>query len=970
MTKNYAKNRMPFFRNMLLGCCSLLATAGVAAAQEQSSAQTPNPAQEDQSIQETIVVTGIRASLQKATDLKRSSNIIQDSIVAEDIGKFPDQNIAESLQRVTGVAISREKGEGSKITVRGFGPKFNLVQLNGRTMATVDRGREFDFQVLPAELINGADIAKTTSAKNPEGSLGAYVNTRTARPLDNPGLQLAGSIQTRYQDLAESYDPKASFSASNTFANDTIGVLFAAAFSDTSHRIDSFESSHWARVNAWQEEPGAFSDANGNAISSDEADGERLWYPGRARYSLGEEERTRLSGNLTLQWAPTDNFVSTFDAFYSNLEQEEFTNGLQIPLQISGWRDALVSENRTVIKGRKDGSLIDGLFRLRGSESTTQAFGWNNRYEDDDWTVEFDLSHSRADSSPFNNDFVPQFVNQAAGEENGYAYNLSEVTDPADADYIDFDWTAGDVALISSTIDWADPSSVRSHFNWLASNEREDEITETRVDINRNVGMSILESVDFGVRFTDRKKKQESYRFRHWCSNLDFPVNSPEWDERFVCNAAFDHTDSLFSVNDSNFLRDESGVFPRRFIAINDPQAYLDELGSFRQEPDWTAQLLQKNATVDNTEKTKAFYAQANLAGDFSDSISWSGNVGLRYVETKTTSSGFRVDFLGIEPNWDVGEYNGENGWPLTPTFTESPIPVTEEKSYDHLLPSANISVDFQNGLYVKAAASQVITRPALEDIGVNRNYNYNRAEFFGSSGGNPNLDPYLANQFDLAVEYYAESGNAYAINYFYKNISDSISKQRELRDTGVVLPDYGPLEELFNGSVNLDGGTVQGIEVAALHYFDYLPSFWSGFGAQVNYTHLFTEKSDDGGYDPATGITTPDVELEGFSDDSFNVSAFYDRNGFQARIAYNWRSEYLKALTGASSRGQISEHVEAYGQVDASASYDINNHITITGEIINLTNESLLEYADIRERVTLLEYNGVRYQLGLRAKF
>ncbi|MDU0354889.1 TonB-dependent receptor plug domain-containing protein [Paraglaciecola aquimarina] len=216
-----------------------------------SSALSANPSFAQQADNtEVIQVSGIRSSLIESMDLKKNASSIQDSIVAEDIGKFPDQNVAESLQRITGVMIDRTNGEGSKVTVRGFGPKFNAVHLNDRIIATTDVGREFDFQSLPSELISGADVVKASRANISEGSMGAYINVRTARPLDNPGFQAAGSINAKYNDLAEEFDPKISAIVSNTFADDSIGVLFGVSVLDITNRIDSAGANRWAFFDA------------------------------------------------------------------------------------------------------------------------------------------------------------------------------------------------------------------------------------------------------------------------------------------------------------------------------------------------------------------------------------------------------------------------------------------------------------------------------------------------------------------------------------------------------------------------------------------------------------------------------------------------------------------------------------------------------------------------------------------------
>lgn len=299
------------------------------------------------------------------------------------------------------------------------------------------------------------------------------------------------------------------------------------------------------------------------------------------------------------------------------------------------------------------------------------------------------------------------------------------------------------------------------------------------------------------------------------------------------------------------------------------------------------------------------------------------------------------------------------------------PRPVTESNDYNHFLPSVNLALDFRDGFFVKGAAAQVITRPSLGDTGVNKSYNDVRAESFSQTGGNPFLEPYKATQFDLSLEYYAESGSAYSLNFFHKDISSFISTRTYTEDTGVDIEGWGDLIETITEKGNRSGGTVSGFEIAGLHYFDYLPGFWSGFGVQANYTYTSSEDKEAAAEQlEQDGVQQAGGGLEGFSENSYNVIAFYEKDNFQARLAYNWRDSFLSARQGARSSGILSEHVEAYGQFDFSTSYDINESFTVNFEAINLTNENILEYADVRERVTLLQYSGRRYQLGLTAKF
>ena len=239
---------------------------------------------------EVIQVTGVRSALTKAMSLKQDASGIQDSIVAEDIGKFPDQNAAESLQRITGVTISRQNGEGSKVTVRGFGPKFNVIKINDRTLATTDGGRDFDFQVLASELISGIDVKKTPTSDLTAGSIGAYINISTAKPFNSPGFHVLGSAKANYNDLSEEVGPEFSGVISNTFADDTFGVLFGISTKETDSRIDKYRTNRWHELyNLPEGLSDDVSDLDGNVIP--DAAGFRR--PGRAAFESHDENRKR-----------------------------------------------------------------------------------------------------------------------------------------------------------------------------------------------------------------------------------------------------------------------------------------------------------------------------------------------------------------------------------------------------------------------------------------------------------------------------------------------------------------------------------------------------------------------------------------------------------------------------------------------------------------------------------------------------
>ncbi|WP_017446648.1 TonB-dependent receptor [Gayadomonas joobiniege] len=911
---------------------------------------------------EVIKVSGIRSSLTESMDIKKNAPSIQDSIVAEDIGKFPDQNVAESLQRITGVSISRTNGEGAKVTVRGFGPKFNAVKINHRTIATTDRGREFDFQVLPSELISGADVIKASRANIAEGSLGAYVNVTTAKPLRTPGLQAAGSVHVRYNDLAEEYDPKFSGIVSNTFLNNTFGVLVGLSHLSVTNRIDSAGSNFWETFDAANTEwaPGPITDTNGNAITSG-----KIWYPGRAYYSSDTEERERTSFNTTLQWAPTEDLTHTFDLLYSDFSREALSNGIQVPLQYAGWQDVIVSENGTALAATKAASPIDGLFKVVGESSDTLAAGWNTELYVDNWKFNVDLAYSKAEATPQNNQFVPHFVNPDVDQsvkpgDPGYQPN-QELGLIEGQDYIKFDSRGGDIITIDSTVDTSDPAAIRAHWNDTDYRNLEDEVIEFKFDASYEIEHEFLRSIDMGFAYTDREKSKQVFNNPYNCYNEDLP----EDEQVNICGTSLDLADDFFAINsDADFLADEPGDFPRDFVLITDLPGYIEAIGDLRKEPDWAVELPKPSESVRNTEETFAVYGQANFDGEY-DHFLWSGNFGLRYVSTETESFGYRKERISIERDYSNG--TSSDGVLLSIEYTD-PLAINEGTDYNELLPSVNVNLDFENGFYLKGAAAKVITRPAIEDIGVDRAYSDVRAGDFAQTGGNPYLQPYKATQFDLSLEHYDDSGNSYSVGLFHKKIDSFISQSVTSVPTGVTIEDWGPLNELVTEKTNRDGGSVTGAEIAGLHYFDYLPGWMSGFGVQANYTYSDSEDDNIDAFEQEN-VLSPGTGVEGLSKHAYNLIAFYDKDGFQARIAYNWRDKFLNLRQG-NNGGSLPHHVDEYGQLDFSTSYDIDENITLSAEAINLTNENILEYADVRERVTLVSYSGRRLQAGITIKY
>lgn len=937
-------------------------------------------AQEDAPIEE-IVVQGIRASLNQAADLKRNANVIQDSIVAEDIGKFPDQNVAESLQRITGVSISRAGGEGSQISVRSFGPEFNIVKLNHRTLATTTGQRSFDFQVLPSELIGGADVIKSPTADLSAGSIGAYVNVRTPRPLQDPGFHAVASVNANYHDLAEEINPEFSGLVSNTFADDTIGVLVGATFKESDGRIDSYRATNWHQYAG-----GGFGLPLGEETLGEDGeptDLEGSRGPGRTIFSMGNENRKRTGAMAVVQWEPNTNFSTTVDVLHTKLERESLGSGLQVPNQtLSRYTRAVVSDGGTLLEATIANTDLEMNVAYGLQESTTTAFGLNSVFTQGALTLEFDAAFSTAESDSEGDDTTALHYT---------LFNDEGVIEPAE---IVLDYST-DVPSLRTTgaLDVTDMSKVRAAWQRYTAGEAEDEVGEYKLDALYEIDAGVLQSVKTGVAYANR-----TISFNEYGTEFD-PVSGGEtWNGAgmWIGDGSTWGTDAsigvlpsgVLTMSDSNFMDGISGSFPRQWVQLADHQAYRAATQAYLEElvandptqayrapivnAGWDTVYASPGGTYRNEEDTTSFYAMINLEGDVGG-LPWSGNIGARYVSITNTAAGTAstIDLLMLnETTSNLPEGQVDN------TATTSPEAMEVETSEDHFLPSLNLKLDLGSGHYLRAAVAKTITRPSLTDAGVNLQETAGvDSPTVTITGGNPNLKSYEVTQFDLSYEFYADNENAYSATYFYKDISSFISTINTVGPwDGPIQPEladaYADIGQtvLFNSTrkENRPGGVVQGVELGALHFFNYLPGFWDGFGVQANYTFADSEDKDALPINQPL-VPEPGASLEGFAKHSYNLVGFYDKDAFQARLAYNWRDKFLSSRSGD---GLQPSYTESYGQLDLSLSYDITESLTASFEAINLTNETRLMYLGQRDRVSLVEMTGTRYQLGLRANF
>ncbi|WP_102797817.1 TonB-dependent receptor [Bowmanella denitrificans] len=880
-------------------------------AQAQNSVQVA----EDEPV-EVISVRGIKGSLIRSMDIKRESGNVVDAITAEDIGKFPDQNVAESLQRITGVAIDREGGEGQLVSVRGLGPEFNSVLVNGRTMASISGGRAFSFDTLASELISGAEVHKTSYASHQEGSIGALVNVTTLRPFDIDGFKASGSIKGVYDDMTGSTKPQLSGLISNTFADDTLGVLLSFSHNERKSRYDSAQTFGYLTrditLDDGSAEAGVLMPRNYDQISQ-------------------TETRDRTGGTLVLQYRASDNLVLTADALYSKYDVDYRQDILAHWFDNSQITDAELDSNRTLVKlsmGR--GSNTDYLNRLSQRPTETKAFGFNAKWQvNDSLELTGDIFRSEAESNGGG-----RTTDTVASYQNNYTFDNSA---GAELPSIQFDKNLS-------------TDGVKAGWGSRFGSDIADEITEAKLQGEWAADMGVLAKVKFGTTYYDRTLSSR-YAESAWQVSVLYgdnptPVLLPS---------------SMFSKFDGGFLSGATGNPPQEWLTFNsedffnyllsdaaiaqldDPAAgrqLIEEFGGYTAHP--------SNSAYEINESGLSFYTDFFFEGELGEMF-WSLNAGLRYVQTDNASRGQQLFLLDLLPL-----NNGQNE--VQPKRSEDYLPIEVEHEYNNLLPSLNASLEIRDDLIARFSYSQSITRPELGEMSPVTNYGGGKVDALNASGGNPKLKPFESDNLDLTLEWYYSEGSYAAVAMFRKDIDNYVDWG--ITDETVTVPS-GTYQYKVGRPVNLNSARIDGYELAVQHLFSNLPAPFDGLGVIANMTFVDSESSSD---DPANPL--PLVGLG----DSQNLILFYEQGPFQFRVAYNNRNEFMQSKENGYGGAPI--YVDDYAQVDISGSYDINDDLTVFFEGINITNELTRKRGLYENHILNVIETGPRYALGVRATF
>ncbi|WP_428684728.1 TonB-dependent receptor [Sphingopyxis sp.] len=969
-----------------LACSASLAALAVSPAWAQ---EAPAQGNDEVAAEGDIVVTGFRASLDAALNAKRADGGIVDVIKAEDIGKFPDTNLAESLQRIPGVVIDRDAGEGRSIVVRGLGQDFTRIRINGiEALATTggtdssggaNRSRGFDFNVFASELFNSITVRKSASANVDEGSLGATVDLQAARPFDFDGFRIAGSIKGRYNDLNQKVDPRAALLISNTFADGRFGVLVSAAYSKRRLLEEGFSTVRWDNgpssqgfcapigltsqgTNATQATCGPAAqgvarlpNTPANVAAYNLANSAANFHPRLPRYGRLTHDQDRLGITASAQWAPSDNTTITAEFLYAKLKatrQEDFLEAISFSRTATQGGKPQTSVVQTEYDS--NGALLYGVYNGVDIRAESRFDKLSTTFTQPTLTLEHAFSDSlrlnarigRADSK-FRNP-VQTTTTLDALNVNGYTIDFRQ-NDRLPSISYGFDPTNPTGALqivgVPVVTSGTQPTTVTNtttseiRIRPQGASNRNDVL---HVDLAWDIVPDAF-TVNMGADF--KKYTFDTYEFRRVNQNdtIFAPVGGSAGLTTTVNGFGKGLNLPAGSVT--------SWVIPdlKAIAAAYDIYCNCLKSGPAGGPGDFTlSSITNGNARGNNrriVEKDKSGFLMFDFKHDILG-VPVRGNFGVRYVETDITAQG----------------YLATGGGTL----------VTVNNRYEDWLPSLNLSANITDEFIVRFAAAKVMARPQLGNL--NPGGTISTTGTLSVTSGNPFLKPFRANTLDASFEWYHGKGAFIGLGLFYKDIGTYIQSLRSnvpYNQTGLplsLLPSNFTGEEIFQVTtpINTSGGPLKGFEINVQQPFDFLPGFLSHFGMTANYTRVQSKIN----YQVSpTATTLIRDDLLNLSPESWNATLYYDDGKFSARGSVAYRSDYLQRVPGQNNNDVEGKNSTL--NVDAQLTYELNDQFELTLEGVNLTDEFNDQFIS-RDRNSAVVYNhtGREILAGFRFKF
>jgi TonB-dependent receptor len=894
----------------------------LASAQQPSSAQTP-PAQQQppaesgqesdgqesastsEPVLESVTVVGIRKSIADAIDVKRDATRIMDSISAEDIGKLPDQNIAETLSRIPGVQVTRVEGEGKSITVRGLG--LNKLLLNGKSFIGSARNGDPNLSDVSPELLAGVDVIKAPSADLVEGWLGAVINLRTKRPLDLADSVISGRLQSSYADRAEEWGEKVSGFVAHTFADRKFGVLLSGSYSNSTGASDVYQSGGWTQVSNV--------DATGDGVN------DTFFRPLRLMSWANAYEDERYSVNASAQWRPIDELTFTLEGVKSRRETDRL-RATQQSILTNNITNGVIDSSGTLVSGDFSGVTVRPLIYGGDSYSDNKYLSGNAHWAKDRWTANLNASVSKGEGAGLGGDGG----NNNSGNDNVLvarqrAGNLASVSYDAAGSNVSPNYG------FNANYDIYDPSQYEIYTTFDVDYVAENKGHDADFDVEYQLD-GFFKSVKVGAR----TEKIEVFGGNPLST---YPALSSHDPTPGTPLLATEVPGLNYSGVIGGMFPGESGSFPRRVLTGS---VDFDQIRSALGATPISFDTPGAKATINQVEQTTdAFFAMVRFGSDVFG-VPMTGDLGVRQVNVDRESFGYTI----------VGN---------------QAIEARAGKSFSDTLPNLNLIFDLRDDLRLRFAAAKVVARPDLTSTGVG--ISLQPVSMTGFSG-NPDLDPFRATQFDTTVEWYFAPASLIAVGAFYKDVSafttsvEVVEEHPEAPNNTLTGP--AAYTYIIGRPVNGKDGKIQGVEVNYQHALTMLPQPFDGFGYAFTYTYADSETPEK---DELTGQTLP---IPNSSEHSANAVVYYEKGPFSGRVAYNYRSEYM--TNGGSIASGGSNYADARGQVDASASFRINDNFQLTFEGVNLTREINSFYRTNPGRLYSSYLDDRRVYFGVAATF
>jgi iron complex outermembrane receptor protein len=894
-----------------------------------------------------VTVAGIRRGIEEAISIKKNSSSIVEAISAEDIGKLPDNTVAESISRLSGVTTQRNKvnGKATDVSVRGLSPSFNGSLLNGREQASTSDARSPEFDLFPSELTGSVLVYKTPDASLMGQGLASTIDLRTLRPLDFGKRVLAASAKKERigvdsgSDLGSGH--RATLTYVDQFANRTIGLsLGLTKFKEDNGGELKFDSwGGWAPT----------LDYNGAQVA----------VPGGFLAETSRRKSDRDGASLTLQYKPNQNFKSTVDVFYSRGDESTKKTGIEGavafgtgPYDPNGVLTNAVVSNGIASSGTISNYKADVRNHLYSNEDRLASFGWNNELKlDDKWRVETDLSHSHGVKNISNYETTAgQPGNTPASQLGSISFSGFNGTNFADVKYkTSLDYSDRKVVLLTDVDGWGGgPNSPQAGYVSLPNID--DTVNSVRLTAHRELEWGPLASATFGINYTKRDKSRTGQEGRLSIKGGDG-----------YASAAMPGTDVAPAG--------ASGLM----VASFDPTGTLGTIYDLNRWVDAT--VLSRDWSVG--EKVATAYAMADLDGTLM-SLPYTGNFGLQVVNTKQQASGNQVDLArctGI-------------------TFDTCPYSVrTGGASYTNVLPSMNVAFDLGGEQKLRLGAGKQISRANLDNMKASLDFAVQNATSVAPAltgfAGNPELKPYQARSLDLSYEKYFGKKGYISVASFFKKLDNYIINAPELFDfkpytsANTPLPTTGPYAGSTVGFLtkpqNGSGGNMHGYEVAVNVPFSLVTPWLDGFGVAANYS--FTDSSvklpTSGFVSPQNGPVFKDsvseIGLPGLSKNVSSLRLYYENNGVQLAWAAHRRSSFVGQILDYRSDSQFT-FIKGETIVDLQASYEFQSGwlkgVSVFLQGHNWTNTPFREYTSDPNLITNTVVYGRTYTAGVNVKF